>query len=120
MELHACDFHVLKPAPQDKTTFKYPSFISIITGVLRVYIKLKKVEETVVCRCSTKKLFLKTLQNPYENTCVFLIVRLEAGNFIRLQHRYLCEFCKIFQNAFFAEDLQTTATAMNCVILVFL
>ena len=41
---------------------------------------------------------------------------LEAGNFIRFRRRCLVW---IFRNVFFVEHRQTSATELNCVILVF-
>ena len=68
--------------PKKKLPSKNPALLGL---------KLARwVLETAVYRCSTKKVFLKTLQNSLKNTCVFLMRRLEAGNFTRLRQRCFC------------------------------
>ena len=54
--------------------------------------------------------FFKILQNSQENT------RPQACNFIKketLAQVFSCEFCKIFKNTFFTEQLWTTDSAMR-------
>ena len=64
--------------------------------------------ETVVKRCSVKKVFLEISQNSQKNTSArfsFLIKRQVAGcNFIEketLALVFFCEFCEISKNTFF-------------------
>ena len=64
--------------------------------------------ETVVKRCSVKKVFLEISQNSQKNTSArfsFLIKRQVAGcNFIKketLALVFFCEFCEISKNTFF-------------------
>ena len=79
--------------------------------------------EAVVQRCSIKKVFLKISQNPQENTCarVSFLIKLKASayNFIKkmtLARVFSCEFCKIFNNTFSTEYLQTTASVVILLI----
>ena len=59
--------------------------------------------ETVVGRCSVKKVFRKFLQNSHENTCVRVCNLLKK----RLWHRcFPLNFGKYFRAPFFIEDLQ--------------
>ena len=63
--------------------------------------------ESVVQRCSIKKVFLKISQNLQENTYarVSFLINLQVwGNFIKKEAQaqvLSCEFCKILKNAFF-------------------
>ena len=62
--------------------------------------------EALVRRCSTKKLFLKILQNSQENTCV---VGLRPATFLkkRLQYRrFLVNFEKFLRITLFTEHLR--------------
>ena len=55
----------------------------------------------------TKKLFLKVLQHPQENTCVGVAFLKSC----RLQHRcFSCEYCEILKNTYFEEHLRTAAS----------
>ena len=60
--------------------------------------------EAVVRRCSVKKaVFLKVLQNSWENICVG-VSHTGACNFIKKETTaqvFSCEFCKTFRNTFF-------------------
>ena len=66
--------------------------------------------------CSVKKVFLNISQNSQENTCTkayFLIKLPEACNFIKrntLAKMLFCEFCELFKNTFFTENLRVTAS----------
>ena len=68
-------------------------------------------------RCSIKKVFLKISQNSQENTCARVSsCRPHARNFIKretLAQVFSCEFCEIFKNTFFTEQLWTTASELN-------
>ena len=73
--------------------------------------------ETVARRSSVKKVFLKISQNAQEKTCVgVFFTQLQDFNlhfFIKKEtpaQLFLCEFCKIFKNLFFADHLRTTAS----------
>ena len=64
-----------------------------------------------------KKVFLRILQNPLENTCArvsFLIkLRADACNLIKketLAQLFSCEFCKISKNTFYTEHLRATGS----------
>ena len=62
--------------------------------------------ETVVWRCSVKKVFLEISQNSQENTCarVSFLIKFQAGNFIKketLAQVFCCEFYEIPKNTFF-------------------
>ena len=78
--------------------------------------RLIKKSEVVVQRCSVKKVFLKISQNSQENTCASLFLNKVAGatgNFIKketLAQMFSCEFCEIFKNICFTENLWTTAS----------
>ena len=55
--------------------------------------------------CSTNTVFLEISQNSQENTCVRIS---QACNFIKketLAHAFSCEFCEIFKNTIFIEQL---------------
>ena len=66
-------------------------------------------------RCPVKKIFLKIPQNSQENTCAivsFLIKLPQACNLVKketLTQVFSCEFCEIFKNTFFTEQLRTIA-----------
>ena len=68
----------------------------------------------VIHRCSVEKVFLKISQNSQKNTCTWVSfnkvagLRPEACNFIKketLAQVFSCEFCEIFKNPFFIEQL---------------
>ena len=63
-------------------------------------------------RCSIKKVFLKTLQNSQENTCVGAsLVSLESTLLKRdFNTDISCEYYEIFKNTYFKEHLGTTAS----------
>ena len=67
---------------------------------------------------STKKMFLKILQNLQENTCarVSFLIKLQASD-LQLYYEaptqvFSCEFGDIFKNIFFVEHIRTTASAV--------
>ena len=63
-----------------------------------------------------KKVFLKFSQNSQENTCVRVSFLIKFNKVVKketLAQVFSCEFCEIFKNSFFAEDLQMTASAVN-------
>ena len=66
--------------------------------------------------CSLKKVFLKISQNSQENNCdkdCFLI-KLQAT----LAQVFSYEFCEIFKNTFFTEQLWTTAFKLLIIIRI--
>ena len=92
----------VKLTPKRKLPSKKPA-------LLRLKLAHGKALETAVHRCSTKKVFLKISQNSPENTCAFLMGRLEDGNFIRLWNRCFC--------ADFVEHHQTSVIEMSCMLV---
>ena len=71
--------------------------------------------EAAVRRCSTKKVFIKILQNSQKKTCagVFVLIKLQASKseFINKEtpaQAFLYKFCKIFNNPYFIEQLRAT------------
>ena len=70
--------------------------------------------------CSVRKGFLEILQNSQENTCarVSFLIKLQAAcNFIKketLPQVFSCEFCEMFKNNFFIENLGVTASDYSC------
>ena len=76
------------------------------TSVLEcLFNKFEGLRPSNVCRCPSKKDFLKILQNSKENTCL-------GVSFLkkRLQQVISCEIWKIFKNTYFEEHLRTTAS----------
>ena len=66
-------------------------------------------------------MFLKTLQNSWENTCVGVafLIKLQAKKEAPIQ-LFSSEFCEIFMNAFFTEHPSTTQIVMNSSFAVLL
>ena len=63
-----------------------------------------------------KKVFLKFSQNSQENTCARVSFLIKFNKVVKketLAQVFSCEFCEIFKNSFFAEDLQATASTVN-------
>ena len=73
--------------------------------------------EAVVCRYSSKQVFLKVLQTSQESTCVGVFLkktcRLKACNFIKKTPTqvFSCEVCEIFKNTFSYRTPLVTASA---------
>ena len=65
----------------------------------------KHKPEAVARRYSFKKVFLKSSQNSWENTCVGVFNKV-AGRKLFLQRRCFYEFCQVFKSTFFIEHLQ--------------
>ena len=57
--------------------------------------------------CSVEKVFLKISQILQENTCarVSFLITLQASGTV-----FFCEFCEIYKNTFYTEQLRTTAS----------
>ena len=71
--------------------------------------------EAVVQRCSVKKMLLEISQNSQENTCDrgFFQNKVAGRNFIKnepLAQELSFNFCEMFNNTFFTEQLWTTAS----------
>ena len=72
-----------------------------------------KLSEAAIQRCSVKKVFLETLQNSQENTCIrasFLIKLKALAQQETLAKVFSYEFCEISKNTYFTEHLWTTAS----------
>ena len=71
--------------------------------------------EAVVRRCSVKKMFLKILLNPQENTCarVYFSIRLFKQLFLKktLAQVFSYEFCKVFERAYFYRTPEVAASS---------
>ena len=83
--------------------------------------KISLINESVVRRCSVKKMLLKLSQNSQENTCagVSFLIRLQASacNLIKkktLSQVFSCKFCEISKNTFF---YRTPSVAVSSIFL---
>ena len=65
----------------------------------------EQISEAVVCRCSSKWVFLKVSQIPQETTCVESPFNKVAGPETSTQV-FSCEICEIFKNSYFTEEFQ--------------
>ena len=80
----------VKLTPKKKLPAKNSALLGLKLARWKFMLSLKFRFRNRVYRCSTKKVFLKSSQNSSKNTCIFLMRKLEAGNFLRLQHRCFC------------------------------
>ena len=79
------------------------------------------IDSSIYWRCSIKKVLSKVSQNPQENTNVkdsFFnkVVRLTQVTLSKEEtptHVFSFQLCEIFQNIFFAEHLQPSASLLN-------
>ena len=73
--------------------------------------------ESVVRRCSLKKMFLKISQILQENTCAAIsFLQQSACNFVEnkaLAQLFSSEFCKMLRNTLFTEHFRTTASGYH-------
>ena len=81
------------------TKSKWVVWFSKTVKMLTLMIVVMQITEAVARRYTVKNVFLKILQNSYENNCVvvlFLIMRPEACNFVKKETAtkvFSCEFC---------------------------
>ena len=65
---------------------------------------LKFINQGAVAqRCSVRKVFLEISQNSLENTCVRVSFLIKKETLAKV---FSCEFCAIFKNTFFIEQLR--------------
>ena len=95
----------------------------MIWQLASLYFKFKHLKnQKQPPRCSLKKVFLKVPENLQENTCLESLFNKFAGLRpktllqMRLQQVFYCEFCEIFENKFFTEHLQVTASNTQAVV----
>ena len=73
-----------------------------------------EITETVVRRCSVKKVFLEISQNSQESTCtrVCLLIKLQTwpSTVADLAQVISCEFCEISKSTFFYRTPQVAAS----------
>ena len=88
--------------------------------IMKLSIFLNTDTESILQRCSVKKVFLEILQNSQQNTCArvsFLItLQAEVCNFIKketLAQVFSCEFCKISKTTFSHRTPPMAASADN-------
>ena len=61
-------------------------------------------------RCSVKKVFLKISQNSWENACTRVSFLIKVAGQENLAQVFSSEFCEIFKNTIFIEQLRTAAS----------
>ena len=104
-------YHTSSRVTAQKMKISIKDFLSKWSHLLKkslienfIFCAVRCTSETVVQRCSVKKMFLKISQNSQENTCVGICYSPNACNFIKRETStqvFSWEFCETFKNIFF-------------------